>query len=268
MKAAVTTKKKKKNMINANQNNFDIHVNDDDEAMVQQLQQPQRYYYKFITNRMCPYAQKVWMALEVLQIQYTMVEIPLYGENGKPDWFLQYNPKGTVPVLVIMKSESSSADVSRSTGSSSGNNEQILTSSDEILNVLFQEKRDYHNENQYWDRQTLINEQLLVAGKRAVQRNTKANMQVLHDVLRRMEEQLHKLYERNENISTETTTITNTLPPSIVDCHAFPFIWRLQTEFQILNDSVRYPKLLAWYQNIEMNPMVQRTMPTQWWWWW
>jgi len=28
-----------------------------------------------------------------------MEEISLYGKNGKPDWFLELNPDGTVPVL-------------------------------------------------------------------------------------------------------------------------------------------------------------------------
>jgi hypothetical protein len=74
-----------KNVIDSEQHNIDLDVNDDEINFLQQQQQKPQHDYKFITNRMCPYAQKVWMALEVLEIPYTMIEIPLYGNDGKPD---------------------------------------------------------------------------------------------------------------------------------------------------------------------------------------
>lgn len=51
------------------------------------------------TNKMCPFAQKAWVALEEKQVEYEMVEVGLYGSGGKPSWFLDMNPKGQVPVL-------------------------------------------------------------------------------------------------------------------------------------------------------------------------
>ena len=56
--------------------------------------------HKFVTNKMCPYAQKVWIALEVFDVPYSLTEVSLYGPNGKPSWFLKLNPRGTVPVLL------------------------------------------------------------------------------------------------------------------------------------------------------------------------
>ena len=53
----------------------------------------------FVTNRACPFAQKAWIALEACQAPFEMKEVSLYGNNGKPDWFLELNPAGTVPVL-------------------------------------------------------------------------------------------------------------------------------------------------------------------------
>ena len=47
-------------------------------------------------HRWCPYAHRVWLALEVKQLPYKLVEIDLYG--GKPSWFLELNPAGLVPV--------------------------------------------------------------------------------------------------------------------------------------------------------------------------
>jgi hypothetical protein len=176
----------------------------------------------------------------------------------------------TVPVLIISESSSDGTFSSRSS-STRRNNERIFSSSDEILDVLFQENstspsNNYNNTNDhryndYWDRQKLINEQLLIVGKSAVLHNTKTNRQALHDVLHRMEEQLQSFVFMHGDVWNETKI------PSIVDCHTFPFVWRLQSKFQILNGPT-YPKLLAWYQHIETNCAVQRTMPAHWWWWW
>ena len=47
-------------------------------------------------HRWCPYAHRVWLALEVKRLPYKLVEIDLYG--GKPSWFLELNPAGLVPV--------------------------------------------------------------------------------------------------------------------------------------------------------------------------
>ena len=267
------------NMVDANQSDTDTDGNSHD---IMLLQHP--HIYKFITNRMCPYAQKVWMALEVLEIPYTMVEIPLYGPNGKPDWFLQYNPKGTVPVLVIITSQpsssasgsscsSSTGSLSRSTGSqssSSSKHERILTSSDEILHVLFQEEKIAQDRPQWIIQQQQQQQQqlLLLAGKAVVLNNNPSNLRALHDVLHHMEEQWPPVnVPKNTDYEDETMAATKPSRPSMVDCCLFPFVWRLQIEFQWL-DSRTYPNLYAWYQDMETNRAVQATMPAQWWWWW
>ena len=55
------------------------------------------------THKMCPFAQKAWIALEEKKathgLEFKLEEIGLYGSGGKPDWFLKLNPKGEVPVL-------------------------------------------------------------------------------------------------------------------------------------------------------------------------
>ena len=53
----------------------------------------------FITNKMCPFAQRTWICLEEYGMDYDMKEISLYGAGGKPGWFMKMNPKGLVPVL-------------------------------------------------------------------------------------------------------------------------------------------------------------------------
>jgi Glutathione S-transferase, N-terminal domain len=38
---------------------------------------------KFITNKMCPYAQRTWIALEEAQLPYELVEISLVSDQCK-----------------------------------------------------------------------------------------------------------------------------------------------------------------------------------------
>ncbi|CAN0497955.1 unnamed protein product [Ectocarpus sp. 12 AP-2014] len=56
---------------------------------------------QFVTNQKCPYAQRTWIALEESHTAYEMKEVSLYGSGGKPSWFMDLNPKGEVPVLVV-----------------------------------------------------------------------------------------------------------------------------------------------------------------------
>ncbi|MEC4818985.1 MAG: glutathione S-transferase family protein [Scytonema sp. PMC 1069.18] len=52
----------------------------------------------FYTNRNCPYAQRSWLTLLELQVDFDDHEIEL-GLDNKTDWFLTLNPNGTVPVI-------------------------------------------------------------------------------------------------------------------------------------------------------------------------
>jgi len=60
---------------------------------------------KFVTNVRspaagqvgCPYAQRVWFALELSAVEYERVEIDL---NAKPQWLLEASPLGRVPCLI------------------------------------------------------------------------------------------------------------------------------------------------------------------------
>ena len=75
----------------------------------------------FYTNSKCPYAQRVWIALEEKGVKYTAVEIALYGSGGKPGWFMRLNPKGEVPVLK--------------------HNEKVIVESNSIIRLLTREQR-------------------------------------------------------------------------------------------------------------------------------
>jgi glutathione S-transferase len=52
----------------------------------------------FYANRNCPYAQRSWMTLLELSVDFEYKEIEL-GKDNKTDWFCGLNPNGTVPVI-------------------------------------------------------------------------------------------------------------------------------------------------------------------------
>jgi glutathione S-transferase len=52
----------------------------------------------FYANPNCPYAQRSWLALLELQVNFEYKEIEL-GKDNKTDWFGALNPNGTVPTI-------------------------------------------------------------------------------------------------------------------------------------------------------------------------
>lgn len=96
----------------------------------------------FYSAWFCPYAQRVWMALnEHPNIQYQLVESLGSGLEASytkhPD-LLACNPKGLVPTLVVMPQQQKT-NISRSGGNSHGANQkeqQILYDSLKILQEL------------------------------------------------------------------------------------------------------------------------------------
>ncbi|BFZ59008.1 Glutathione S-transferase dhar1, mitochondrial [Saitoella coloradoensis] len=51
------------------------------------------------TSPLCPYAHRIHLALLECNITHTLIEIDL--KSPRPDWFLEMNPEGKVPVLKV-----------------------------------------------------------------------------------------------------------------------------------------------------------------------
>lgn len=209
--------------------------------------------HKFVTNKMCPYAQKVWIALEVLDIPYSLTEVSLYGANGKPSWFLKLNPRGTVPVLL---------------NEDSG---EVYPDSDLILDYLNRVTSESTLKNiEAW--RDIVNNRLIPIGKHAVLNGSTKSIQELRDVLFDMESLInikHKIDQGNyETVNYEScaTWLSAGKEPNIADCSAFPFVWRLQEEFQLINSD--YELLNDWLQSCSNTQSFQKTIQASWWWWW
>jgi len=190
---------------------------------------------RFVTNKMCPYAQKAWIALEASKTEYKMEEISLYGTNGKPKWFRELNPKGTVPVLVC------------------DNGNIVLPDSELILDYLGDDScLTPTNESEkeivkMWRND--IAQRLAPIGKNAVLRSQEDDLYAL----------LNSLNDRVVGPYLCGNRVT------VADCAAFPFFWRIEQEFGCLEDC---KKLYDWLQLCKKEKAFKRTIQHNWWWWW
>jgi len=202
---------------------------------------------KFITNKMCPFAQKAWIALDLLasssssSVSYELEQISLYGYNGKPDWFMKLNPKGTVPVISV------------------NNGDEVYADSDLILDYLSDSAAfandgvDIEKKVKWW--RTILNEKLIPIGKRAVLRpsSEKGLPKVLKDINDKMEG-VASPYLCGEKVS-------------VADCALFPFLWRLDQEYSYFTEKEN-KNIREWIDFCSKQPSFQKTIQNSWWWWW
>jgi len=118
---------------------------------------------------------------------------------------------------------------------------QVLPDSDDILDYLDTES----GLGKEW--RTVVNDMLPAAKQAVLSRNERA----LQECLMPLE----------ETFDAETTYLTGD-DLSIADCHAFPFLWRIDNEFGLP------PKLEQWVQTMKERPAVAKTCVKSYWWWW
>lgn len=189
---------------------------------------------QFITNKMCPFAQKAWIALEVSQTPYVLKEVSLYGTNGKPAWFMKFNPAGTVPVIETQD------------GSVYADSELILDYVHEMSTLHSQEKNIDEAKVRKWRKKILQN--IIPIGKKAVLGGSKHD---LFELLKELDDEVEGPF-----LCGETVTIA--------DCAAFPFLWRINDEFGLEEGS----KLKNWLEVCEGTKCFKTTIHSSWWWWW
>jgi glutathione S-transferase len=171
-----------------------------------------------------------------------MQEVALYGPNGKPDWFWDLNPDGTVPVLVchggaVVYPDSDLALDTSEDGSA-------------ILGMRLNDRVDLQDKKlkqriQKW--RASVNAMLPV-GKEAVLGGAKKK---LFAMLQEMDGKVIGPYLCGDQVTS-------------ADCAAFPFLWRINDEFG-LND---YSNLAAWLRHCNNNLAFSKTVQSAWWWWW
>ena len=196
---------------------------------------------QFITNKMCPYAQKAWIALESSGIPYEIREVSLYGPGGKPSWFWALNPQGTVPIVTMNGGDDVYADSELILDAVGDISQGILTSPSSLTddeNSLVAKWRD------------IISKQLAPVGKSAV---LGGSMPKLRMLLKEMNELVVGPYLIGQQMT-------------LADCAAFPFLWRIDQDYGI--GTAGEEKLRDWLDNCLNTDSIKRTIVPSWWWWW
>lgn len=206
---------------------------------------------KFVTNKMCPFAQKAWIALEVSNIPYELKEISLYGPNGKPDWFRKLNPLGTVPVLscsdgaLVLPDSELVLDYIGSgptgTGADPGRNRLALDPADAELVARVGTWRGR------------VSDTVIPLGKRAVLEGGERD---LYRALKELDGFVEGPYLCGGVVT-------------LADCAAFPFLWRIDQEFgPLTEESHGCGRLRNWLDVCQDSDAFSKTVQGSWWWWW
>ena len=193
------------------------------------------------THRMCPFAQKTWIALNLFQEEHLcqLEEIDLYGSK-KPSFFVKPPFTGKVPAL-------------RHSG-------LVIVESEKILDHVCNEftlpggKSLYADDREleaWW--RTTINGDLLKYGKQSVLNG------ILHADMKRVLNACENRVDANSAFLIGSSV-------SLADVVAFPFLYRLDNEY--LFAEIGYPNLKRWLENIRRVDAFEKTVIPSWWWWW
>ena len=201
------------------------------------MQMASNLKHEFVTNKMCPFAQKAWIALEASDTPYDLKEVSLYGSGGKPSWFLKLNPAGTVPVLVDSRSD----DVNVYPDS-----ELILDYIKDFSTLHEQDKNIDEEKVQQW--REIVSKKIIPIGKKAVLGRSESDLFAL---LKEIDSEIEGPYLCGDHIT-------------VADCAAFPFVWRIADEFGLERGS----RLESWLKKCNETSCFKKTVQGSWWWWW
>lgn len=221
----------------------------------------------FVTNKMCPFAQKAWIALEAAELPYKFEQVSLYGGGGKPSWFMKLNPKGQVPVLVVNDDSDKDKVVL-------ADSDLILDEMGMVMDSVFSKTQSTSSSNQLLVTESSDGEnyakisafrsnlrEFLPIGKSAVLGGNKE----------RMWSKLRELDAVMDTKGRQSYIIAGTNKPTIADCAGFPFLWRIDQEFGSSTswESNGCHNIPAWLEFCKKQPPFEKSIQrSSWWWWW
>jgi len=162
---------------------------------------------------------------------------------------MDMNPQGTVPVLscyggavIIPDSESILEYIVR--GKITGPNGNKLA---------LKEGEDPRYESAKEWRQFITND-IISVSKSAVLGN-KTSKKELFELLRNQSSKIQGPFLCGEDVT-------------VADCAAFPFLWRINSEYGPLDKIDGCEKWAQWLSKCEAEPAFQKSLQSSWWWWW
>jgi len=207
----------------------------------------------------CPFAQRVWAALNELEFKYELVEAlqidPQTQSYIKDEGLVKNNPKGLVPTLV---QEDEHGD------------KHVYCDSMEILKELFSlvqnkdEVMDLYKQAKEWNHRICSPFYTVI-----MQQDQKKSYDAWQHMLKNLAEFSQHLEYTGDTISFYKTQSSLGDVPCLVDFCVFPFVHRLgiieyykglslpastEQERQVKN------KIIAWQKRMEARPSVKQTL--------
>nr|WEU39137.1 glutathione S-transferase [Saccharina japonica] len=175
----------------------------------------------FVTNTKCPYAQR------------------------KPGWFMDLNPKGEVPVIVVDGGP--------------------IVGSEETIDYLMQGPLNPEERRAISSRwRGIVNDRLKPSGKRAVfSGGSTSEVASLTAVLKDLEACLAD-GSGDDGAAAGGPFVCGDIFTA-ADASAFPFLQRVHGKFGFPSECA---KLEAWYASASRRPGVRKTIKKDFWWWW
>jgi len=195
------------------------------------------------THTACPFAQRVWIALEHKQLPFERKDVNLYGSGGFDKRALKQveekggltPPKGYIPVLSI--------------------DDGTFRESDhcvKMVEALPGPSLEPQDAKRAEELITLCNGELNRAGRAVVQSGASSSAE-LDACLR----QVDAACADSEFLGGDAF--------STVDACLLPFLWRIETELTVPKDCANLRKYLARAKDL---PCFAKTIVGSWWWWW
>jgi glutathione S-transferase len=198
----------------------------------------------------CPYAQRVWAALNELGVSFELIEAlkidPKTDAYVKHEGLLEHNPKGLVPTLVVTDAH---------------DEKKIYCESIDILRGLYEsaagreESTKLYEEAQRWNKDicSKFYKVMIRQDRDEVERAWKSICAGLADFSE------HLQYDGKISYYDG-----NTDAPGLVDFAVFPFVHRLYIVEHYkqlsLPDGEAKNKIMAWQALMEARPSVKRTL--------
>jgi len=212
------------------------------------------------TASWCPYCQKVWIALEEKKLSYTIqkVDMNCYAGGSKPTNFLEVQPSGNLPCIVVEDLETNQVEIYNESNDfleyidslSNGSNVPTLYPPDK-------DSKDY--------------EQMVYLcqdGRNSLERRLFAEWMWYLTGVRKPKEYRERyesmLDEVNEVLSESNGPYFMGKHFSIVDIQFLPFIERQMASLayfkgMIVRDETKWPNLVKWIKTMEQRDSYQST---------
>ena len=203
---------------------------------------------QLLVHKFCPFAQRAWIALSAKKVPFELVEVDLYD---KPAWFLNLNPKGLVPVLVV-----------------DGN---PVTESEDIIDFIDKMEPNVGSltpsvtdaESLIATFRGLVNKEVGSAAKELVIGGKNNPNPAAEKKLAKALIALDALIQKNDGPLLCGKAISR------ADISAFPYLLRVDDLWTVENAAGRPVEALTeWMATMRKHPAVVETLQTVYWWWW